>query len=68
MAEILRAQIERKRAGLRTPIQDPWAVERFERRRLTEQLATLFDALTVPGDAPRLQIVLDHVEGEVSVS
>jgi glycosyltransferase involved in cell wall biosynthesis len=68
MAGILRAQIERKRAGLPAPPQDPWVVERFERRRLTEELSSLFDALSAPRRAPRLQVVRSHAEGEVSVT
>ncbi len=68
MAGIVRAQIERKRAGIDPPAQDASVVERFTRRKLTEDLATLFDAVAVPRGTPRLQLVLDRAEGEVSLT
>jgi GT2 family glycosyltransferase/glycosyltransferase involved in cell wall biosynthesis len=45
MASIIAEQIERRGAGEPTPSPDPEVLARFERRRLTEELAEVFDAV-----------------------
>jgi len=68
MSNILLAQIERQRSGVAPPPQDRSAVDRFERRKLTEDLAKLFDLVTVPRTTSHLKLALDHTEGEVSLT
>jgi glycosyltransferase involved in cell wall biosynthesis len=48
MARILEGQLERWRSGLSPPKVRPEVVARFERRRLTRDLAAVFDALLSP--------------------
>jgi glycosyltransferase involved in cell wall biosynthesis len=55
MRRIVLDQVERKRSGVAPPAQNPGVVERYERRRLTEELAGVFDevaAKRLPGHVP----------------
>jgi glycosyltransferase involved in cell wall biosynthesis len=51
MKSILREQVRRKLAGDPLPPQNREAIARFERRRLTEHLAGLFDRVVAAGTA-----------------
>jgi GT2 family glycosyltransferase/glycosyltransferase involved in cell wall biosynthesis len=52
MASIIAQQIQRRRAGEPTPSPDPEVLARFERRRLTEELVEVFDAVAPRHKAP----------------
>jgi glycosyltransferase involved in cell wall biosynthesis len=52
MVDAIDAEIERARAGRRPPIPPPALLARFERRRLTSELAAVFDGVLANDHLP----------------